>query len=51
MATEVTETVEENGQTLQPLPPSHAGGKKPKDKLIVGPPKIRGIKKQLKIKI
>ena len=34
MASKATETVEENNQTLQPPPPSHAGGKKPKDKLI-----------------
>ena len=34
MATKVEEPVEANNQTLQPPPPRHAGGRKPKDILI-----------------
>ena len=34
MATIAAEPVEDNNQTLQPPPPRHAGGRKPKDILI-----------------
>ena len=34
MATKVEEPLEANNQTLQPPPPRHAGGRKPKDILI-----------------
>ena len=34
MATKAAEPVEDNNQTLQPPPPRHAGGRKPKDILI-----------------
>ena len=42
MATKAAEPVEDNNQTLQPPPPRHAGGRKPKDILT-------GIRAQVEI--
>ena len=47
MATKVEEPVEANNQTLQPPPPRHAGGRKPKDILIRAQVDIAGRKLSL----